>query len=71
MHERLVVYQTLNFAKSNRTRALVHSKRELGLNSKPRHFKPFEYFDHTANPLRFFGHLFDFLDLLDFLSVFF
>jgi hypothetical protein len=24
-----------------------------------------------ANPLRFFGYLFDFLDLLDFLSVFF
>jgi hypothetical protein len=30
-----------------RTRAL-HSKRELGLNPKPRHFKPFEYFDHTG-----------------------
>jgi hypothetical protein len=26
----------------------VHSKRELGLNPKPRHFKPFEYFDHTS-----------------------
>jgi hypothetical protein len=25
----------------------VHSKREPGLNPKPRHFKPFEYFDHT------------------------
>jgi redox-sensitive bicupin YhaK (pirin superfamily) len=26
----------------------VHSKRALGLNPKPRHFKPFEYFDHTT-----------------------
>jgi hypothetical protein len=26
----------------------VHSKRELGLNPKPHHFKPFEYFDHTG-----------------------
>jgi hypothetical protein len=26
----------------------VHSKRELVLNPKPRHFKPFEYFDQTG-----------------------
>ncbi len=27
---------------------LLPAAKELGLNPKPRHFKPFEYFDHTS-----------------------
>jgi len=28
---------------------LLPAAKELGLNPKPRHFKPFEFFDHTGS----------------------